>query len=73
MLSDGFDTVFEERIAEADEFYSKVIPPTLSEDAQNVFRQSMGGLFWSKQFYHYDVRTWLEGDPAGPAPSLWNG
>jgi hypothetical protein len=67
-LSDGFDTVFEQRIAEANEFYSNVIPPTLSADAQNVFRQAMGGLFWSKQFYHYDVRTWLEGDPAGPPP-----
>ena len=42
--------------------------PALSADAQNVFRQAMGGLFWSKQFYHYDVRTWLEGDPAGPPP-----
>jgi hypothetical protein len=68
VLSDGFDTVFEERLAEANEFYSKVIPPTLSADAQNVFRQAMGGLFWSKQFYHYDVRAWLEGDPAGPPP-----
>jgi hypothetical protein len=68
VLSDGFDTVFEERLAEANEFYSKVISPTLSSDAQNVFRQAMGGLFWSKQFYHYDVRTWLEGDPAGPPP-----
>jgi hypothetical protein len=23
---------------------------------------------WSRQFYHYDVRTWLEGDPAQPPP-----
>jgi len=69
-LSDSFDTVLEERIAEANEFYSKVIPPGLSADAQNVFRQAMGGLFWSKQFYHYDVRTWLEGDPAAPPPPL---
>jgi len=67
-LSDGFDRVLEERVAEANEFYSKIIPPALSADAQNVFRQAMGGLFWSKQFYHYDVRTWLEGDPAGPPP-----
>ncbi len=67
-LCDGFDTVFEERIAEANEFYSKAIPAALSADAQNVFRQAMGGLFWSKQFYHYDVRVWLEGDPAGPPP-----
>ena len=68
VLSDGFDTVFEERLAEANEFYSKVIPSSLSADAQNVFRQAMGGLFWSKQFYQYDVRVWLEGDPAGPPP-----
>ena len=68
VLSDGFETVLEERIAEANEFYSKVMPPALSADAQNVFRQAMGGLFWSKQFYHYDLRTWLEGDPAGPPP-----
>ncbi len=67
-LSSGFDCVLEERLAEADEFYSKIIPSTLSADAQNVFRQAMGGLFWSKQFYHYDVRAWLEGDPAGPPP-----
>ncbi len=68
VLSDGFDTVFEERLAEANEFYSKVIPSSLSADAQNVFRQAMGGLFWSKQFYQYDVRIWLEGDAAGPPP-----
>jgi hypothetical protein len=67
-LSSGFDDVFEERIGEANEFYSKVMPSALSADAQDVFRQAMGGLFWSKQFYHYDVRTWLEGDPAGPPP-----
>jgi len=68
VLSSGFDRVFEERIAEAHEFYSSVMPPALSADAQNVFRQAMGGLFWSKQFYHYDIRNWLEGDPSGPPP-----
>jgi hypothetical protein len=68
VLSDGFDTVWEERVGEAKEFYSKMIPPTLCADGQNVFRQALAGLFWSKQFYHYDVRRWLEGDPAGPPP-----
>ena len=35
----------------------------------------MAGLLWSKQFYHYDVRKWLIGDPAQPAPpeSRWSG
>ncbi len=67
-LSSGFDRIFEQRISEADEFYSNVMPPALSADAQNVFRQAMGGLFWSKQFYHYDVQIWLEGDRSGPPP-----
>jgi hypothetical protein len=64
----GFDGLFELRKTEADEFYASRIPQHLSEDAKNVMRQAYGGMLWSKQFYHYDVRTWLEGDPAGPPP-----
>jgi hypothetical protein len=63
-----FDRIFAERQREADEFYATVIPRNLSPDAQSVMRQAFGGLLWSKQFYHYDVGRWLEGDPAGPAP-----
>jgi hypothetical protein len=63
-----FDEVFAERQGEADEFYSTIIPSHLSSDAQNVMRQAFGGLLWSKQFYHYIVSEWLEGDPAGPPP-----
>ncbi|MGH7333705.1 MAG: MGH1-like glycoside hydrolase domain-containing protein, partial [Candidatus Rokuibacteriota bacterium] len=63
-----FETIFAQRIREADEFYATVIPPTLSEDARRVMRQAFAGLLWSKQFYHYDVQRWLTGDPAPPAP-----
>ena len=28
----------------------------------------MPGLLWTKQFYHYSVELWLDGDPAGPEP-----
>jgi hypothetical protein len=45
-----------------------VIPATLSEDGRRVMRQALAGLLWSKQFFHYDVKRWLEGDPAGPPP-----
>jgi hypothetical protein len=31
-----------------------------------VQRQAFAGLLWSKQFYHFDVRHWLMGDPAQP-------
>jgi hypothetical protein len=64
----GFDGLFELRKTEADEFYASRIPQHLSDDAKNVMRQAYGGMLWSKQFYHYDVETWVEGDPAGPPP-----
>jgi hypothetical protein len=63
-----FEAIFSARKAEADEFYAEHVPKTLNSDAQNVFRQSCAGLLWSKQHYFYDVRKWLEGDPAGPEP-----
>ncbi len=64
----GFDRLFELRKAQADEFYASRIPQQLSDDAKNVMRQAYAGMLWSKQFYHFDVKTWLEGDPAGPPP-----
>ncbi|MGC1415678.1 MAG: hypothetical protein WA817_10375 [Candidatus Acidiferrum sp.] len=64
----GFDTVFTVRQKEADEFYASRVTSDLSDDAKSVMRQALGGMLWSKQFYHYDVRTWLDGDPAGPPP-----
>jgi hypothetical protein len=64
----GFDTIFAQRLAEADEFYATVIPETLSSDAKNVMRQGFAGMLWSKQFYHYVVKQWLEGDPDNPLP-----
>jgi hypothetical protein len=63
-----FADVFRTRAAEADEFYADVIPARLTEDAARVMRQAFAGLLWSKQFYHYDVRAWLKGDPAQPLP-----
>ena len=31
-------------------------------------RQAFSGMLWSKQFYHYDVPRWLDGDPTQPVP-----
>ena len=64
----GFDAVFADRQKEATEFYESRIPKGMSDDAHQVMRQAYSGMLWSKQFYHYDVYTWLEGDPAGPEP-----
>jgi hypothetical protein len=53
---------------EADLFYATVIPAALDDDARRVMRQALAGMLWSKQWYHYDVRRWLEGDPTQPPP-----
>ncbi|HVH87221.1 MAG TPA: hypothetical protein VM912_10885, partial [Terriglobales bacterium] len=64
----SFEDVFRERIYEADDFYRDMIPLSLSPDGRNVMRQAFAGMLWSKQFYNYDVDTWLDGDPAQPSP-----
>ncbi len=63
-----FAETFTQRIEEADEFYGSIIPEGLSEDAARVQRQTFAGMLWSKQFYYYDIKTWLAGDPGQPAP-----
>ena len=63
-----FAEVFAARLSEADEFYATVIPEHLSADAKNVMRQGFAGMLWSKQFYHYVVKLWIEGDPDNPVP-----
>jgi hypothetical protein len=64
----GFDAMFAQRQHEADEFYARFSPKTISDDARGVMRQAFAGLLWSKQFYHLDVKRWIEGDPTEPAP-----
>ena len=68
LLGRNFDSILALRRREADEFYAERAPHNLSEDAKSVQRQAFAGLLWSKQFYHLDISTWLEGDPAGPPP-----
>jgi len=65
----GFDRTFESRIREADEFYEHRLPAHLTADERGVLRQGYAGLLWSKQFYHYVIDDWLEGDPTQPVPS----
>ena len=62
------DALFQKRIAEADSYFDKIIPETLGKDERNIMRQSLAGLLWSKQFYHYVIKEWLEGDASQPMP-----
>ncbi len=63
-----FDAIFTSRIREADEFYAALQTGISDPDARNVQRQAFAGMIWSKQFFYYDVRDWLKGDPAQPPP-----
>ncbi|HZN55766.1 MAG TPA: hypothetical protein VFB67_10655 [Candidatus Polarisedimenticolaceae bacterium] len=63
-----FDRVFTRRIEEADAFFEEVQRGIADPDARRVQRQAFAGLIWSKQYYRYDVRAWLAGDPAQPRP-----
>jgi hypothetical protein len=68
-LGRRFESAFEARRTEADEFYATIIPHSLNADAANVMRQALAGMLWSKQFYLYDVNKWLEergSDPFSP-------
>jgi hypothetical protein len=60
LFGKAFDSVFQARSAEADEFYAEIIPASLDSDQANVMRQALAGMMWSKQFYNYDVGRWLE-------------
>jgi hypothetical protein len=63
-----FDRVFARRIQECNEFYDAKIPISLSGEERRVARQANASLLWSKQFYHYVVKDWLNGDPDQPKP-----
>jgi hypothetical protein len=60
-------TVFATRAREADDFYATIsgCSEPASRDAQ---RQAFAGIFWTKQFYHFVIETWLNGDSAAPPP-----
>jgi hypothetical protein len=63
-----FESILLERRKEADEFYADIQEGLIDEDARLVQRQAFAGMIWSKQFYSYDIREWLSGDPAFPQP-----
>ena len=63
-----WSVTFEDRKREADQFYDARVPAALTAEERNVARQGFAGLLWSKQFFHYVVKDWLEGDPSQPPP-----
>jgi Glycogen debranching enzyme len=65
---DGFDTLFNSRVAEADVFYAGLQRHFTDEEEKMIHRQAIAGMLWNKMFYSYKVQQWLDGDPAQPPP-----
>jgi hypothetical protein len=66
---ESFDDVLSKRRIEANEFYDVIQQDLADADARMVQRQALAGLLWAKQYYAYDIREWLRGDPLQPTPS----
>jgi hypothetical protein len=66
---DDVEDVFSERKAEADAFYEVITPPAVTDDAANVMRQALAGMLWTKQYYEFDLDTWLQEHDAHPLRS----
>jgi hypothetical protein len=68
-----FEEVFSQRLYEADEFYSELVPASATEDQARVIRQALAGMLWSKQTYIYEANRWLhEHAPAVPRNGQWS-
>ena len=67
-LGPGFDAVVQQRAAEADAFYAALPNAPTDPDEARVLRQAFAGLLWSKQYFHFNVDKWLDGDPGSPPP-----
>ena len=64
----GTQVVFSKRKTEADVFYDELLPEANAED-HRIMRQALAGMIWCKQFFHYDVMRWMDGDRY---PAAWN-
>ncbi|MHB1847210.1 MAG: MGH1-like glycoside hydrolase domain-containing protein, partial [Deltaproteobacteria bacterium] len=65
----GFDETLARRVQETTDYYVSRLRRPLGTDERRVARQACAGILWSKQFYGYVVKDWLEGDPGGPPPA----
>jgi hypothetical protein len=67
-----WEATFSMRQSEASVFYDELLPQASPEDYR-ILRQALSGLIWNKQFYHYDVARWLDGDGHPPPEARRSG
>lgn len=63
-----FDAIYQNRVQDANEFYATLQQIISDPEEKKIQRQALAGMLWSKQFYHYNVSKWLQGDPGMPPP-----
>ena len=62
----AFDQILHVRLGEANEFFHRITPASLTEDQRRVHRQALAGMMWSKQYYYFDLDKWLVEHEAHP-------
>ncbi|WP_282124168.1 MGH1-like glycoside hydrolase domain-containing protein [Algibacter mikhailovii] len=67
-----FDSIFDDRIRECEEFYNNIIDKKIPETQRNIAKKAFSGLLWTKQFYYNDVFKWLFGGPGESKPERHN-
>lgn len=66
-LKNSFKDVFDTRIKESDAYFRSI--STAEDEAQfQIQKQALSGMMWNKQYYHFDINQWLNGDPNQPVP-----
>jgi hypothetical protein len=68
VVDESWSKTMSARATEADLFFAEVAPDGVSAEDAMIMRQAFAGMMWSKQWFHFDVARWLDGDPAGPTP-----
>ena len=59
-----YETIFFDRVKEADEFYDVVQNGVEDPELKMIQRQAYAGMMWCKQFYYFNINQWLKGDPS---------
>ena len=67
-VEDEFDDILAVRQREADVFHDDLVPEGVDDGRRAITRQALAGLLYSKQWYHFDVAQWLDGDPSSEPP-----
>ncbi|NKI26430.1 glucosidase [Arenibacter sp. 6A1] len=64
----SFEATFTAREKECIEFYKTITD--CKEEESTIQRQAFAGLLWSKNYYNYEVETWLNGDSKLSLPPI---